>query len=110
MPEKRKFVLCNGETTELTCRQGWKIHIISAYWGRDSPSTCPTALGKFFTCANSADGVLALRSKCSGRESCIVTADDQHLSKSGVHCPGIDKYAVISYRCQPRGDEVGGFC
>ena len=110
MPEKHKFVLCNGETTELTCGQGWKIHVMSAYWGRDSPSTCPTALGKFFTCPNSADSVLALRSRCSGRESCIVTADDQHLSSSGNHCPGIDKYAVISYRCQPHVNEAGEFC
>ncbi|KAJ7376136.1 hypothetical protein OS493_036740 [Desmophyllum pertusum] len=104
MPEKRKFVLCNGETTELQCGQGWKIHIMSAYWGRDSPSTCPTPLGKFFTCANSADSVLALKERCSGRESCIVTADDKHLAKDGSHCPGIDKYALISYRCHPPGD------
>ncbi|XP_015754874.1 PREDICTED: L-rhamnose-binding lectin CSL1-like [Acropora digitifera] len=78
MPEKHKFVLCNGETTELTCGQGWKIHVISAYWGRDSPSTCPTPLGKFFTCANSGDSILALKSRCSGEASCIVTADDHH--------------------------------
>ncbi|XP_068678768.1 extracellular matrix-binding protein ebh-like [Montipora foliosa] len=104
MPEKHKFVLCNGETTELTCGQGWKIHIMSVYWGRDSPSTCPTPLGKFFTCANSADSVLALKSRCSGKGSCIVTADDQHLSHGGNHCPGMDKYAVISYRCQPHED------
>ncbi|KAL9981135.1 hypothetical protein ACROYT_G009799 [Oculina patagonica] len=103
-PEKHKFVLCNGETTELQCGQGWKIHIMSAYWGRDSPSTCPTPLGKFFTCANSADSVLALRERCSGRESCIVTADDNHLTKERSHCPGIDKYALISYRCQPPGE------
>lgn len=107
MPEKRKFVLCNGETTELQCGQGWKIHIMSAYWGRDSPSTCPTPLGKFFTCANSASSILALKERCSGRESCIVTADDKHLTKDGNHCPGIDKYALISYRCQPPSDVVG---
>ena len=106
MPEKRKFVLCNGETTELQCGHGWKIHIMSAYWGRDSPSTCPTPLGKFFTCANSADSVLAVRKRCTGRESCIVTADDKHLTKGGSHCPGIDKYALISYRCQPPEDST----
>ena len=107
MPEKRKFVLCDGETTELHCGEGWKVHIISAYWGRDSPSTCPTPLGKFFTCANSAESVMALRERCMGKESCWIKADDEHMTKQRSQCPGVDKYAVITYNCQLHGHHSG---
>ena len=100
VPEMKKFVLCNGESTSLHCGQGWKINILSAYWGRESSGTCPTPLGRFSSCGSSADSLQALRKLCQGRDLCAVRADDEHLSLGPEHCPTVDKYAVISFRCQ----------
>ena len=43
--QKKKFVLCSGESTRLRCGSRWKLNILSAFWGRSAASTCPAPLG-----------------------------------------------------------------
>lgn len=109
MPIERKFVLCDGEITNLKCGEGWKLNILSAVWGRISPATCATTLGRpsrLGICDSSNSTLGRIRSICHGRNGCVVRADDEHMVQgSEQHCPDVDKYAMITYRCQPNVEQ-----
>ena len=49
-----------------------------------------------------------MRRLCHGREACDITANDAYMSAGKTHCPGVDKYAIVTYRCQP-SVEVGTY-
>ncbi|XP_001631375.2 uncharacterized protein LOC5510923 [Nematostella vectensis] len=104
IPDQHKLVLCNGETTQLHCGQGWKLNILTAFWGRTSVLTCPTPLdhpSRFATCQNMNSTTANLQRICQGRAECIVRADDLHMARGKSYCPDVEKYAMLSYRCQP---------
>ena len=43
----------------------------------------------------------AVKRFCHGKEACDLTASDWFMTRGQVHCPGVDKYAIVTYRCQP---------
>jgi len=110
VPVERKLVLCDGETTNLQCGEGWKLNLMDAFWGRVSPTTCTTTFGRpsrIGKCDSWNDTLSTVKQLCQGNQRCVVRADAAHMAKGAEYCPDVDKYAMIRYRCQPNVDSQG---
>lgn len=110
VPVEHKLVLCDGETTNLQCGEGWKLNIKEAFWGRTSPATCATNFGRpsrIGKCDSLNNTLSTVQRLCQGNERCVVRADGQHMIRGMEHCPDVDKYAMIRYRCQPNAVSEG---
>ncbi|KAK2898937.1 hypothetical protein Q8A67_010355 [Cirrhinus molitorella] len=95
----RSSLVCEHETSTLTCEFGTVIHIHSANYGRTDRSTCSTGqptslLAKTDCYASNSKKVVANR--CEGKNSCSILASNSVFSDP---CFGIFKYLHISYSC-----------
>ncbi|XP_043103143.1 L-rhamnose-binding lectin CSL2-like [Puntigrus tetrazona] len=97
--EVRSSLVCEHETSSLTCDEGTVIHIQSANYGRTDGSTCSTGrpasqIAKTDCYALNSHSVVA--SGCEGKDSCSVSASNSVFSDP---CVGTFKYLYISYSC-----------
>ncbi|XP_043103356.1 L-rhamnose-binding lectin CSL3-like [Puntigrus tetrazona] len=97
--EVRSNLVCEHETSVLTCDEGTVIHIQSANYGRTDGSTCSTGrpasqIAKTDCYALNSHSVVA--SGCEGKDSCSVSASNSVFSDP---CVGTFKYLYISYSC-----------
>uniref|UniRef100_A0A8C2FY85 SUEL-type lectin domain-containing protein n=1 Tax=Cyprinus carpio TaxID=7962 RepID=A0A8C2FY85_CYPCA len=92
-------IVCEHETSALTCEHGTVIHIQSANYGRTDSSTCstgrpPAQLSKTDCYTLNSQTVVA--SRCEGKSSCSILASNSVFSDP---CVGTFKYLNISYSC-----------
>ncbi|XP_016345734.1 D-galactoside-specific lectin-like [Sinocyclocheilus anshuiensis] len=92
-------LVCEHETSALTCDDGTVIHIHSANYGRTDSSMCstgrpPAQLAKIDCYALNSQTVVA--SGCEGKSSCSILASNSVFSDP---CFGTFKYLYISYSC-----------
>ncbi|XP_016345684.1 L-rhamnose-binding lectin CSL2-like [Sinocyclocheilus anshuiensis] len=95
----RSSLVCEHETSALTCEHGTVIHIHSANYGRTDSSTCstgrpPAQLAK--TDCYSLNSHTTVASRCEWKSSCSILASNSVFSDP---CFGTFKYLYISYSC-----------
>ncbi|KAK2898936.1 hypothetical protein Q8A67_010354 [Cirrhinus molitorella] len=98
-PAVRSNMVCEHETSTLTCDNGTVIRIHSANYGRTDGTTCcagrpATELAKTDCYALNSQTVVA--SGCEGKNSCSILASNSVFSDP---CVGTFKYLYISYSC-----------
>ena len=81
---------------KITCPKRKAISIKSAFYGRHGNETCPHVKAPADADCYDTKALYKLRRLCNGYESCEV---DILTSKLGDPCPGIYKYANVSYKC-----------
>ncbi|XP_050972622.1 L-rhamnose-binding lectin CSL2 [Labeo rohita] len=101
-PAIRSSLVCEHETSVLTCDDGTFIHIHSANYGRTDDSTCSAGrpasqLAKTDCYALNTETVVA--NVCEGKNSCSILASNSVFSDP---CFGTFKYLYISYTCESK--------
>uniref|UniRef100_A0A8C2FYE8 SUEL-type lectin domain-containing protein n=1 Tax=Cyprinus carpio TaxID=7962 RepID=A0A8C2FYE8_CYPCA len=92
-------LVCEHETSAMTCDDGTVIRIHSANYGRTDSTTCSTGrpasqLAKTDCYALNSQTVVT--SGCEGKNSCSILASNSVFSDP---CVGTFKYLYISYFC-----------
>uniref|UniRef100_A0A673MTF1 SUEL-type lectin domain-containing protein n=1 Tax=Sinocyclocheilus rhinocerous TaxID=307959 RepID=A0A673MTF1_9TELE len=95
----RSSLVCEHETSALTCEHGTVIRIHGANYGRADSSTCstgrpPAQLSK--TDCYSLNSHTTVASRCEGKSSCSILASNSVFSDP---CFGTFKYLYIAYSC-----------
>ena len=95
-PKFMSITICEGKTANLTCRDGHKITIKQANYGRQDEQICNT--GPIFTIDCKAAKSLGIVQKaCLGKARCVLSANN---SVFGNPCYGTYKYLAVQYSCQ----------
>ena len=81
---------------KITCPKRKAISIKSAFYGRHGNETCRHDLAPPEADCHDTKALSMLRQLCNAYESCGV---DIFASKLGDPCPGIYKYANVTYKC-----------
>ncbi|XP_074546917.1 uncharacterized protein LOC141805663 [Halichoeres trimaculatus] len=88
-------LVCQDSTAVLHCPQDSVINIKSAFYGRQSATTCPPLDGSAGSCT--VEGVLPIfRKACDNRPFCFVYAPEVDP------CPDVSKYIEIVYSCEQK--------
>ncbi|XP_002155442.2 D-galactoside-specific lectin [Hydra vulgaris] len=103
---KRTARACEGNNLIINCYGQRKIKVIYANYGRTSSRICS---GNFNTdlpkkCNNQKRSLKEVRSKCSGRSSCVVQASNGVF---GDPCFGTYKYLEVRFYCQKKHHFIG---
>lgn len=94
------FALCADQRGMIRCKNGLKIKIVSANYGRTDDQVCPGGKTNTLTC-RSKSSEIRVRWNCNGYATCHLHATSKHF---GNPCANISKYLEISYRCVKRID------
>ncbi|KAK2175402.1 hypothetical protein NP493_734g00010 [Ridgeia piscesae] len=92
---------CEGFTMMITCPKGKAISIKSAFYGRHGNETCPHVKAPADADCFDTKALSKLRQLCNAYENCGVYI---LTSKLGDPCPGIYKYANVTYKCIARSE------
>lgn len=87
--------LCADQRGMIRCKNGLKIKIVSANYGRTDDQVCPGGQTDTLTC-RSKSSEIRVRWNCNGYATCHLHATSKHF---GNPCANISKYLEISYRC-----------
>ncbi|XP_068743673.1 uncharacterized protein [Montipora capricornis] len=95
-PKFKSITICEGKTANLTCKDGQKIRIKQANYGRQNKQVCNT--GPILTTNCKAGKSLGIVQKaCHGKARCVLSANN---SVFGDPCIGTYKYLAVQYSCQ----------
>ena len=89
----------------ITCPRGCKVDIISATYGRTSPTLCEHEKMSNTSCDSTADITGILQNHCAsqaGTSSCIVTPTNAFFDDDP--CEGTYKYLTVNYNCGKLND------
>ncbi|XP_076332623.1 latrophilin Cirl-like isoform X8 [Tachypleus tridentatus] len=95
----RTAYACEGRDLNITCRPGYRIHLIRANYGRFSIALCNEngALHWSVDCM-SRNSFRVMQDSCGMKSSCGLPASSLVF---GDPCPGTLKYLEAHYRCVP---------
>nr|XP_034312010.1 uncharacterized protein LOC117684349 [Crassostrea gigas] len=89
------LTLCADQKGFIRCKNGLKIKIVSANYGRTYDQVCPGGKTDTLTC-RSKSSEIKVKWVCNGYAICHLHATDVQF---GDPCPNIAKYLEITYRC-----------
>ena len=91
-------LLCEGESGSIKCGVDQTIRIIRGKYGRSDSATCWTGEGdNGATPCYSENTLLTVYEKCSGKQSCYLSASD---SVFGNACSNSSSYLDVEYFCE----------
>lgn len=101
------FALCAEQRGLVRCKNGLKIKIVSANYGRTDDQVCLGGKTDTLTCRSKSSEIKVKRI-CNGYTTCHLHATDRYF---GDPCQSISKYLEVSYRCVKsiENDEKGSF-
>lgn len=103
VPDAKEIVLCDSENSTLNCPATWKIGVNSVFWGRQSTEVCPAENGQT-TCTGASESLGIVKNSCNGLTRCDVHAGYDQVQNGAENCPGVGKYLIINYSCQPHAN------
>nr|XP_034312012.1 uncharacterized protein LOC117684350 [Crassostrea gigas] len=89
------FALCADQRGFIRCKNGSKIKIVSANYGRTNDKVCPNDKMDTLTC-RSKSSEIKVKWNCNGYASCHLHASNGHF---GNPCANISKYLEVRYHC-----------
>ncbi|KAK9512858.1 hypothetical protein O3M35_001183 [Rhynocoris fuscipes] len=89
-------LVCEDETLELTCPNGFVLDIRNAMYGRRNLLYC-TMVGSKVNDCSATTALSVVRSRCNRRETCSIPA---HNNIFGDPCAGTAKYLEVTYECK----------
>nr|XP_011446621.2 uncharacterized protein LOC105341679 [Crassostrea gigas] len=89
------FALCAEQRGMIRCKNGLKIKIVSANYGRTDDQVCPGGKTDTLTC-QSKSSEIKVKWNCNGYTICHLHATSKHF---GDPCANVSKYLEITYRC-----------
>ena len=109
-----KAEACEGESLEISCQSGERIHVVEVMYGRSNNVICPTDTWDDQAALCSSSSSLMVVSdryiffkfllwiyvfRCNDRERCSVAASNTAF---GDPCFGVQKYLEVLYTCKPK--------
>ena len=90
-----KEIVCEGQSSTISCPSGSTIHVIYANYGRIAVSVCPhLAVGD--TSCSAVNSLSKVQEVCQGQTSCTLASNNAVFTDP---CVGIHKYLEVDYIC-----------
>lgn len=96
LDKPKTFTICENKKATLSCKNGKKISILQANYGRLNKRTCKKA-PMLSTKCKAAKSVALVRSTCHGKARCVLHASNKVF---GDPCGGTTKYLLVKYKCE----------
>ena len=93
--ESLSVTICEGSRKAISCKNGKKLNIQEALYGRLNRETCNRLPIRSTNC-RSARSLPVMQSRCQGRASCVLNASN---SVFGDPCHGTVKYLLVKFQC-----------
>ena len=92
----RSVVICEHKKASITCKEGKKINIVQANYGRLNKRACTKSPIRSTNC-RATKSLAIVQSTCHQKASCALHASNKVF---GDPCKGIFKYLLVKYKCE----------
>ena len=89
-------VICEHKKANITCKEGEKINIVQANYGRLNERACTKSPISSTNC-RATKSLAIVQSTCHKKASCALHASNKVF---GDPCKGILKYLLVKYKCE----------